>query len=298
MRVFSTLVASLLILLISGEYSMAISIDTFKEALPAEIDGWKLADDPAAYDKTTLYEYIDGGAELFIAYGFKTLYSFRYTSVEDEEIVIDVFDMGNSYDAYGVFSHRREADDKNIGQGSEYSSGLLTFWKDRYYVSILAYPETGNKARIVKELGSSLADVISGTGDLPPILLLLPEEHIVPESIHYFHHPVLLNSRYFVSNDNILNIGDDTPSVMAKYRMDGCHIFMLLVRYPDERKAQNAHRSSLRNFFPDSPGGMLKSENGTWSGCRVKGRLLAVVFDAPAKEALISFLDKAVAGEH
>jgi len=106
MRVFSTLVASLLILLISGEYSMAISIDTFKEALPAEIDGWKLADDPAAYDKTTLYEYIDGGAELFIAYGFKTLYSFRYTSVEDEEIVIDVFDMGNSYDAYGVFKHR------------------------------------------------------------------------------------------------------------------------------------------------------------------------------------------------
>jgi hypothetical protein len=285
----------MLVVLTLGQLSAAGSVDDFSGVLPSEIDGWKKADNPITYDQKTLYEYIDGGAELYIAYDFRKLYAFRYTSGDDAEIVIDIFDMGNSYDAFGVFSHGREVDDKTLGQGSEYNSGLLTFWKERYYVSILAYPETEQKAKIVQKLGRLLADSISATGDIPPVVSLLPEEGLVEDSIHYFHHPILVNSHYFIATDNILDIGGDTPSVLAKYDVDGRMFYMLLVHYPDESKARSAQESFLTHFLQGSRESILKSAEGTWTGCRRKGGVLVVVFNSPTREILESYLERAAA---
>lgn len=292
----SKLIIVILLFMTMVEYPMASSIDDFSKALPVEIDGWQKAGNPVTYDQKTLYEYIDGGAELYIAYDFRALYAFRYTSGNDMEIVIDIFDMGSSYDAFGVFSHGREVDDKELGQGSEYNSGLLTFWKDRYYVSILAYPETEQKAATVKKLGGILADKIAATGDLPPILELLPQKHLVPDSVHYFHHYILVNSHYFIAGDNILNIESDTPSVLAKYHMEDRNFYMLLVQYPDEKKAQKAHESFLQHYLASAPEGISESKEGTWTGCRRQDRILVVVFNAPAKETLMSYLEQGASG--
>jgi len=289
------LAGTILFMMTLAQFSMAGSIDDFNKALPAEIDGWQKMNPPVTYDQKTLYEYIDGGAELYIAYDFQKLYAFRYTAGEDEEIVIDIFDMGSSYDAYGVFSHGREVDDKALGQGSEYNSGLLTFWKDRYYVSILAYPETGQKAGIVQKLGRMLAEAISTTGNLPPIVALLPQKGLIPDSIHYFHHPILVNSHFFIATDNILNIDNDTPSVLAKYDADGRMFYMLLVQYPGESKGRNAYESFLTHYLVGAQDGVLVSQEGTWTGCRRKDSLLVVVFNSPTREILESYLNEAAA---
>ena len=85
----------------------------------------------------------------------------------------------------------------DLGQGSEYAAGLLTFWKDRYYVSILAYPETPATRDIVFQLGRAIAGAIPNEGPLPPILDRLPAEGLMPETVRYFHHYIWLNSFLF-----------------------------------------------------------------------------------------------------
>ena len=112
-------------------------------SLPEKTNGWtSLPDYHKVYDRETLYDYIDGGAELYLSYGFRRLTSRRYVREGEPDIVVDLFDMGDSHNAFGVFSHSREVVESRFGQGSQYTEGLLLFWKGRYYVSVLASPET------------------------------------------------------------------------------------------------------------------------------------------------------------
>ncbi|HLP48515.1 MAG TPA: DUF6599 family protein, partial [Candidatus Kapabacteria bacterium] len=171
--------------------------------LPTEIDGWKKAGKDTFYNPENLFKYIDGGAELYISYNFQQTLAQKYTLDEENEITVDIFDMENSFNAFGIFAHSSETPDAaadRIGQGSEYASGLLTFWKDKFYISILAYPETAEKKNIVLKLGRALAAAIPTEGPLPPIISLLPKENLVPASTRYFYHYIWLNSHYFISD--------------------------------------------------------------------------------------------------
>ena len=260
--------------------------------LPREIGTWKKPPKPDVYTPGSLSGYIDGGAELYISYNFQGSLSMKYAKDPDNEITVDIFDMGSSYDAFGVFAHTRETIDSRFGQGSEYASGLLTFWKDRYYVSVLAYPETEEKKRVVFALGDAIAAAIKTEGPLPPLLGLLPAEGLIPESVHYFHHYIWLNSFYFVSNDNVLNIAPDTPAVLSKYRAAGGTEFLLLVRYPDEAKAGAALARFSAEILAGVPGGILKMKDGRFTGCRRTGRLFEAVFGAPDEAGARAMLDR------
>lgn len=270
---------------------MAFPSEDFFSFLPSEIGGWKKAGPPRTYDKTNLYDYIDGGAELYISYNFQKLLAVRYKGEDDEEIVIDIFDMGNSYNAFGVFSHGREREDGLVGQGSEYGGGLLTFWKDRYYISVMAYPETEKKKELVLELGRKLDKAIPAEGALPPVLALLPAENLVRDSIRYFHHYIWLNSHFFIASENILLIDDETQAVLAKHRSGDKDFHLLVVLYPDAGRAQKAGESFLREYLPDAHDGMAELPDGRWTGCRCEDRLLSIVFNAPDKNTLISYLE-------
>jgi hypothetical protein len=274
----------------TAEVAMAFPNEDFHSILPAEVGGWKKAEPPETYDRTNLYDYIDGGAELYISYNFQNLLAVRYKGEDDEEIVIDIFDMGNSYNAFGVFSHGREREDGLVGQGSEYGGGLLTFWKDRYYISIMAYPETAKKKELVLELGQKLAGAIPEEGALPPVLAFLPEENLVPDSIRYFHHYIWLNSHFFISNENILGIDDETQVVLAKYRTGDKTLYLLVALYPDAERAEKAGESLLREYLPDARDGIAELSDGRWTGYRMEGRLLSIVFNAPDKDTLTSYL--------
>ncbi len=271
---------------------MAYTMEDFYSVLPAEAGGWKKAGPPETYDKTNLYDYIDGGAELYISYNFQKLLAVRYKGEDDEEIVIDIFDMGNSHDAFGVFSHGREREDGFVGQGSEYGGGLLTFWKDRYYVSIMAYPETEKKKELVLDLGKTLAAAIPAEGKLPAVVALLPAENLVRDSIRYFHHYIWLNSHFFIASENILQIDDETQAVLAKYKAGDKTFHLLIAIYPDAQKAKTAGESFLRNYLPDARDGMAELPDGRWTGFRLEDRLLGIVFNAPDKNILNAYLQK------
>jgi hypothetical protein len=269
---------------------MASPLEKLFSILPAELEGWKKVGPPETYTKSTLYDYIDGGAELYISYNFQSLLAARYKGRGEDEIVIDLFDMEDSYNAFGVFSHGRESEDGLVGQGSEYNSGLLTFWKDRYYVSIMAYPESEQKKRMVLDLGRRLAGAVPDEGSLPPVLALLPQANLIPESVRYFHHYIWLNSYFFISNENILGIDDQTQAVLAKYRQGETAFHLLIALYPDGLKAGQAQERFLRQYLPGAREGIAETAAAKWTGCRLQGNVLSIVFNAPSKDLLTSYL--------
>jgi hypothetical protein len=272
--------------------AMPETVREFDKILPETIGEYKKAGPPVLYTPENLSSYIDGGAELYISYNFKNALSLKYVDPAENEITVDIFDMGTSFDAFGVFAHTREAIETDFGQGSEYAAGLLTFWKDRCYISILAYPETPAKKEIVFRLGRAIAGAITGEGPLPPILALLPAENLLPETVRYFHHYIWLNSFYFVSDENVLDIGNDTPAALAKYRQAGSTCFLLLVRYPDAARAEAAAGLFRQKVLGGAADGMRPMKEGSWTGLRCRGDLVGVVFNAPDAATARDILDK------
>jgi hypothetical protein len=195
---------------------------------------------------------------------------------------LDIFHMGSSEDAFGVFTHDQDGEAIQIGQDGLYQHGWLRFWKDRFFVSIYAEEETAAAQRSVKELGKAVASLITVQGSKPGILKLLPLEGLKPRSLRYLHHHVVLNYHFYLSNENVLNLGPHTDAVLAEYQRGEEFARLLLVLYPNERETTKAYACFLRHYLPeaDAKGEVVLLENGKWSGAAVKGKLLAAVFDA------------------
>lgn len=126
-------------------------------AVPHQIAGWKRKP-PTRYTAKDLHVYINGGAELYLSYGFREAFSFVFEQEGEPDIVLDVFDMSSPGNASGVFAHSAENAGDDFGQGSEASSGLIVFWKGRHYVSILAWPQTEASSEAAADLGRLLSE--------------------------------------------------------------------------------------------------------------------------------------------
>lgn len=271
---------------------MSVIETELSEYLPEEINGWKKKGADRFFNPDNLFEYINGGAELFISYGFKKALTRKYGCIEQSEIIVDVFDMGAPSNAFGVFSQGRENLSKNIGQGSEYSSGLLIFWKHRYYISILSFPETEVSKRVILRLGKYISRSIKEEGELPSVLSLLPNEGLVKKSVRFFRHYIWLNSHYFISNQNILNINKNTESVLAKYRGKTSKHYVLLILYPNKENAEEAYKSFLHNYLIDARDGIKKIEDGKWTGCTLQKKLVIIVLNAGSSKRIQHLFDK------
>jgi hypothetical protein len=268
------------------------------ERLPGAIVGWRVEGEDRHYDREGLYDYIDGGAELYLSYGFERLWSRTYSRSGHPDLVVDLFLMGSPGNAFGVFSHSRETVDEAFGQGSQYTEGLLLFWKNRYFVSILASPESEETREAMFAVARSIDEAIPTEGNLPPILSLLPCESLVEESVRYFHHHVWLNSHYYISDENILHIDRDTEVVLAKYGEKGRRSVLLLAGYRSAKKAEKAYRAFKIGYLPElSREPVVRIEDGTWTGCRLKGEFLTVIFNASTKfeaETLLGKVEKSI----
>lgn len=262
-----------------------INLTELDKQLPGEINGWKKSAEETFYTPTNLFKYIDGAAELYISYNFRQMLAQKYEKGDLPEITMDIFDMGNSFNAFGVFAHSREALDQSIAPEveSEYADGLLTFWKGRYYVSIMAYPETKEKKETVLTLGRHISGLIKEASQKPSIISKLPGENLVKESIRYFQNYIWLNSHYFISDQNILHIDKNTQAVLAKYKNKpgtGSY-YVLLVAYPDTSKAKAAYENFMKHYLPDAQDGVKQLEDGKWTGSKQTGNLVIAVLNAP-----------------
>jgi hypothetical protein len=276
-----------------GGLSMGKGTSELALFLPDTLQGWKVAREDARYSRDTLYDYIDGGAELYLSYGFKRVINRTYVKANQPDMVVDIFDMDTSQNAYGVFSHSMETVETAFGQGSQYSEGLVLFWKGHYYISIMAHPETPESKKALFDLAKKIDGAIAEEGPLPAILNLLPQRALVRESIRSFHHYAWLNSHYFVADQNILHIDDTTDALLAKYGDSKNRSLLLLIQYKDVKAAQSAYHNFVKQYLPElSQKKSLQIEDGTWTACQLEGKLLIAVFNAPKEDAAVHLIKR------
>jgi hypothetical protein len=245
------------------------------------------------FDEKTIFSYIDGGAEVYKAYNMRRCLSRRYTKSDGPAIILDIFDMGSAQDAFGVFTHDTDGKVIDIGQDARFRSGWLSFWKDRYFVSIYAEEETASAENAVAALGGKVAACIPQEGARPDILMKLPPEGLDPGSIRYLHHPAILNYHFYLADENILNFTPATKAVLANYQSAKQSARLLLISYPDKKEAEKARDLFLKHYLSDAgKEGMAKLEDGKWAAASLKNGLLIIVLESDSRQMAENLLKR------
>ena len=267
------------------EKSLADPLRELQQKLPDRVMAWTVDTKDRIFDKKTIFDYIDGAAEMYLSYNMEGCLSRRFASPNRPAIVLDIYDMGSSEDAFGVFTYEQDGDPLDVGQGALYRPGWLNFWKDRFFISVYAEEETVDAENGVKELGRTVAGRITTLGHKPDILLRLPEEGLKPNSIRYFHDYETLDYHYYLSDENILSLGPETKAVLAEYRKGKGDALILLVSYLDSQQGENALAAFRTHYMSHTKDkGVIKLENGRWSAVSLKGNLLMIVLEADSPD--------------
>jgi len=151
------------------------------DPVPAGVVGEEAA---SFYKPDNLYEYIDGGADLYLLYDFQRVLHQNFKT-GDGELTVDIYDMGKPENAFGMYAAERSPRYKFVTLGVEgyRSEGTLNFLQDNYYVKLAA---SGAKASgALDPFARMLSKRIGGTSKPPALLAKLPQEHRVAHSEQY-----------------------------------------------------------------------------------------------------------------
>jgi hypothetical protein len=255
-------------------------------SFPAEVSGWKWDGKENHYNRKTIFDYINGAGELYIAYNFTGVKVRRYEKGGQAPITAEVYDMGSSEDAFGVFSFERQDEEAGIGQGSEFGGGLLRFWKGKFFVSVFAEGQGKEAEAAMLDLGKAIAHSIKVTGPIPKLLGVLPngKTGLLEKSTRYFHSHILLNQRFFVANQNILNLNPKTEAVLGQYAQGQEKVHLLIIRYPEESEAAAALQKFKRAYMSEAGDqAAIQTEDKKWTAAGQRQSFILIVFGAASK---------------
>lgn len=146
------------------------------------LPGFRPAGRERRYTKDNLYEQVNGHAEYFISAGFAGLTVTEYAAVDaktsDAEIQAEVYDMGNSLQAFGVLSDEAgdSAEPVSVGTMGFRTSAGINFIRGRYYVKLSAFNPKAPLLKFARAFSSTLPagrdsfDVFSRLPDLGKVI--------------------------------------------------------------------------------------------------------------------------------
>jgi len=285
--------------------------------LPKTVGNWTRPELPKLIDAKNIFDYMNGAGELYLAYRFDHLESYEYQAETQKEILVELYFMESSDDAFGLLSLDWGGEPMNLNGSSPkdtssdiqllpralYGEGLLRIWSEKIYARVMAYQETPESKQAVLELGQTI--VKGRTNPTAPSLM-----EALPSALHqnwklrkdragYLRSHLVLNSLYYLSHENMLDLDHTTEAVTAPYEKTDStesrsRIQILTVKYSNPEHAKNALAHFHRSYLPDSPlethsissEGLVNTfpiEDG-WLGYKLLQNTLTVIFECPNQE--------------
>jgi hypothetical protein len=321
MRISSRAVSSvsiIIILILAILAGVILKMKTTAIRLPETLGPWTRPDSPQIVTSANIFDYMDGAGELYIGYRFNHLEVYEYTSDSQDDILVELYFMDTSDDAFGLLSLDWEGDPVALSSSQEnssagpkarfsralYGEGLLRIWSDELYARVMAYRETPEAKEAVLTIGRAIALNQKNLPGPEIVEFLSPfiesEWRLRKDRVRFFRSYLVLNSIYYISPQNILDLDLSVDAVTAPYEKttesgDRKRVRFLLVKYIDPESAQKALSHFHEAFCPEYKKEFrvvsaiqdplfFEVESG-WLGYRLHGSYLAIVFDCPDRES-------------
>jgi hypothetical protein len=152
---------------------------------------WTLIHGPQTYNQKTLFGHIDGQAELFLKYGFqKSVFAiYQNKKSREDQIEVDIYDLGNVVQAFGIFSRFRNEDRPGgFGLDSFLDDHSAFFYKGKYFVMVYAAESNPD---LLRQFSNLISLKISDPSPPPKEISYFPKNGLKPGSIQYFSEGLL-----------------------------------------------------------------------------------------------------------
>ena len=256
------------------------------------IGSWKAAGPPEVFKRDGLYGYIDGGAELFLQYGFEELSVVRYKEdnepAAEKEITFEIYRMASPADAFGIFSLKREGDER-VSPGIEavhwLSPSQAGMAKGDFYINITGVSATEAE---IESFAAAASAKINAASVLPAEISLLPSSGLVPGTERYIRGKLAAEAESLLLDREFWGFGEGAVAVSAKYGPSRTKLVVVILGAPVLGLAEEA-RSLFSEYLEDVEflNGLLRGKNAAdrWFLFSFAGRRGFLVLGEPDYEA-------------
>jgi hypothetical protein len=164
-------------LLLGIMLSCVTGLDAAELRFP-EIAGWNQSGGSQTFSPKTLYEYINGAADLYLASDFEELRVAEYRDEKKASVVVEAYRHRTSRDAFGIYSQERLPSPNILKVGAQgyIDSNILNFVQGRYYVKISSFNTGAADREVLQAVAKKVAEDLGEKGGLPSLLSAFPAE--------------------------------------------------------------------------------------------------------------------------
>lgn len=213
-------ILSIVLLLVTGGGCHSASAEN--GPLFPTVPGWKIAPPPgdSIYTSDNLWDIIDGGAELFLSYGFVDLHIMEYTDTTGTDVRVELYRHDSGANAFGIYSQERNPGYHFIEIGTQgyVEEKVLNFLCGAYYVKISSHRKGKAGIDAMGFIGRRVAESLKQGSGWPAALALFPAEKRLPNTESYIA-------------ENFLGYRFLHSAFTARYE-GGCTLFLMELESP------------------------------------------------------------------
>jgi len=141
-----------------------------------ELEGYKKTTNYPTYTPENLWDFINGAADNYLAYGFVDLHVAEYKKGKNT-IKLEIYKHSDNTMAFGIYSTERSPSFRfmNIGAQGYIVDGAINFFKGNYYVKIRTFSKNEKTLQATEKLALKVANMLKGESQMPAMLSKFPE---------------------------------------------------------------------------------------------------------------------------
>ncbi len=240
-----------------GFHNTALLLLSFAALLEAQVPlpdngfypGWKRSGRTRIFQASALFNHIDGGAELFLEFGFESLCVQRYAK-DRAELALEMYRMTSPEAALGVYLLKcgRETPLKEIPARNTHNRYQTTVWKGCTFIQVNNPGGDSLQTEVAALLGAVLPS-IEAAGEIP-LFSLLTLENLIPGTERLIRGPSGLEPIFTFGPGDILELEGSVFAVLADYRENGKVVTRIWIPYPSAEKAGRVFGALLKGLDP------------------------------------------------
>lgn len=192
-----------------------LSAATFAQDLTLPVlSGFKRLTNYPVFVPENLWDFINGAADTYLAYGFIDLHVAEYKKGKDV-IKLEIYRHSNEIMAFGIYSTERSPSFRFVNMGAQgyIADGAINFFKGNYYVKIKTYSKKQKVIQAAETLARKTELLLEGTTAMPSILSEFPDEGRKINEETYINESVLGHSFLNKAFKALYQSGTDNFSV-------------------------------------------------------------------------------------
>lgn len=173
------------------------------------LPGWEASYDAVAYEGDDLFFLINGGADLYMEYGFADVAAVELKHPDKGSVNVEMYRMDSDSAAFGIFSLRKGSLSVEVNPAPwvVYGEDFLHVWQGPFYMAVSGGRlDKAARLQVFASIIGHLTEKVPAENKLP--VLYEEYQHAEASSVAYLMGPLALSNIYSFGHENPFRVSE------------------------------------------------------------------------------------------